>query len=525
MIFSDMSDSRVYNSLKNYGMNVFAQIASILLSFIGRTFFIKILSIDYLGVNGLFSNILSLLSLAELGIGTAITYMMYKPIADNNVAKVVAYNQLFKKIYNIIGLVVLVVGLIFTPFIYLIIKEEPDISENLYIIYVLFVCNSSISYFFTYKRSLLIAYQKEYINSANNVQFALIREVLLIILLLLFRNFYIYLAAQIFITFLSNLAISLKVNKLFPEILAAKSAGISKDEIHTIIKNTAGMVCHKIGSVVVSGTSNIFISYFVGIASVGIYTNYVLISKCAQQVIGNGVNSLTASFGNLVAMSDNNEVKIVFNKIYFINFLIAYFISVLFFVLVAPFIKVWIGDEYLLNNYATLIIAINTLFFNQIRIPYQIIINTYGLFWQIRWKSIIEAILSIIFSLIFAAWFKWGITGILLSAMFSNILTSLWWEPYVALKHGIKQLYKDFVKKLVFSIMILLGTITFLSVVFNVFDNSISGNGWIELTVHLIISVAFMMGIICLVFGKTQEYEYIYNLITKMLFNARRNNG
>ena len=493
-----MAESRVANSLRNYGMNAVSHVASILLSFIGRTFFIKLLSIEYLGVNGLFSNILSLLSLAELGVGTAITYMMYKPIAENDIRKVAAYNRLFKKIYNFVGIFVLICGLAFTPFIYNVIKEPPSISENLYIIYILFVCNSAISYFFTYKRSLLIAYQKEYVNSQNVVQFAIIKESLLIVLLLLFRDFYVYLAAQILVTFASNLAISIKVNRLFPEVVKATPKRISKDEIGTIVKNTAGMV--------------------------GIYSNYMLIVKCAQQVIGSGINSLTASFGNLVAIGNLDDILRVFRRIYFINFVIAYVMAIMFYVLVAPFITVWIGSEYLLNITATLVIVVNTLFFNQIRIPYQMVINTYGLFWQIKWKSILEAALSIAFSFFFAAWLKWGITGILMAALLSDVMTSLWWEPFVALKYGMKRPYSFFLKSFAGYFLVLSITIGVLTILFD-FTDKIVANAWIQLFIHLLFAALLMLAVIVIVYRKTSEYIYAKNfsrgLIEKMVKNIK----
>ena len=325
-----MAENRTNNSIKNYRMTMLSQMASILLNFIGRTFFIRLLSIEYLGVNGLFSNILSLLSLAELGVGTAITYMMYKPIAEDDRVKVAAYNQLYKKIYNCIGVFILVTGLSLTPIIYKLIKEPPQISESIYIIYALFVINTAISYFYTYKRSLLIAHQKEYVNNQNIILFAIIKDVVLIALLYAFRSYYIYLTAQIVITFISNVVISRKTDKIFPEITSMSKQKIPASEIKTIIKNTLAMVCHKIGSVVVSGTANIFISYFVGLATVGVYSNYVMISTAALQIVGKGVNSLTASFGNLVATSSQQNILNVFKRVYFINFILSLVIATFF---------------------------------------------------------------------------------------------------------------------------------------------------------------------------------------------------
>lgn len=511
-----MADSRTKNSFRNYGMTVVAQITSILLSFIGRTFFIKLLNIEYLGVNGLFSNILSLLSLAELGVGTAITYMMYKPIAENHINKVIAYNNLFRKIYNGVGIFVLIVGVSLSPFINSFIKEAPYVAENLYIIYILFVLNSAISYFFTYKRSLLIAFQKEYINSRNVVQFAIIKDIVLIGLLFCFHDYYIYLVAQIVITFASNAAISYKTNKLFPEIVSIKPEKVSTEEIKIIIKNTAAMVCHKIGSVVVSGTGNIFISYYIGIATVGIYSNYVLISTSASQIIGRGVNSLTASFGNLVATADKKDVYGVFKKIYFLNFLLAYLIAIYFYVLVDPFITFWIGKEYLLDAKSILIIVTNSIFFYQLRIPSQMVINTYGLFWQIKWKSLVEAAVNVCCSFFFMACMGWGIMGILLAGLVSNVTTSLWWEPYVAFKYGMKMPLKEYIDGFLLNTILLFTSVALLNFIF---DNIIIGisNLIVILLIRFFISTTILFFILWFVYHRQQEYQYAEQLVWKII--------
>lgn len=508
-----MSESRTKNSVRNYSMNVVSQVTSILLSFIGRTFFIKLLGIEYLGVNGLFSNILSLLSLAELGVGTAVTYMMYQPIAENDKEKVAAYNNLFRQIYNCIGVFIFIVGLCFTPFIYDLIKERPNITENLHVIYILYLTNSSVSYFFTYKRSLLIAYQKEYINSKNIVQFAIIKDVLLIALLYAFRNFYIYLSAQILVTIASNFAISHKTNKLFPDIVRLSPQKVPKSDIKVIIKNTFAMMCHKIGSVAVSGTGNIFISYFVGIATVGVYSNYVLLSNCARQIVGQGINSLTASFGNLVATSNKQDVYRIYKKIYFINFLLALSISVLFFAAVNPFVTIWIGGEYILERHCVLIIVVNSLFFYQIRVPSQIVINTYGLFWQIKWKSLVEAIINLLCSFIFTAGLKLGILGILLAALISNISTSLWWEPYIAFKEGMKVPIRHYFLELIRNCFILgisLLTVFYLT---SLVDSFIESSALLEIVVNLFIAGATILLFVLLFYAKSPELDFLLKFL------------
>lgn len=516
-----MSMSRTASSIKNSKMSIVAQICSILLNFIGRTFFIRLLNIEYLGVNGLFSNILGLLSLAELGVGTAITYMMYKPIAENDIKKVAAYNNLFRKVYTTVGLIILGVGLVISPFINFFIREQPDISENLFIIYVLFLLNTSISYFFTYKRSLLIAYQKEYINSVNILQFSIIKDVVLILLLWLFHNFYIYLIAQIVVTFLSNFSISRKTDSLFPEIVTEKNVRVTKEEIHIIVKNTMAMLCHKVGSVIVSGTGNLFVSYYVGISVVGIYSNYLMISTYARQIIGQGVNSITASFGNLVATESHEHVYKTFRNLFFINFILAYMVSILFYSMINPFISLWIGNVYLLDTQTIFVIVINSLFFYQIRVPSQIVINTYGLFWQVKWKSIIEAFLNLLSAFILASYFRLGICGILAAGLISNILTNMWWEPYAAFKYGLHVSLSKYFSEL-FKCIIVFG-ITLLTVHFlsNLIVNNIITNYIIQLLIILLVDIVFMLIVIGCFYGRTAEFKYFSNLFKSQLLKNK----
>lgn len=512
-----MAESRVINSLRNSGVNSISQISNIILVFVERTVFIKLLNIEYLGVNGLFSNILSILSLAELGIGTAIVYMMYKPIAENDTRKVAAYNNLFRQIYNGIGLFILIAGLCITPFILSIIKETPNISENIYVVYILYLINTSVSYFFTHKRSLLIAHQKEYVNSINILQFAIIKDIILIAVLWFSRDYILYLTSQIGITIASNIAISYKTNRLFPDVIKYKDERVSKAELQIIGKNTLAMLCHKMGNVVVSGTTNIFITIFVGITSVGVYSNYILISNCAKQVVGNAVNSITASFGNLVASDNTEHTLLVFSRIYFINNLLALVISVFYYTLITPFITLWIGEEYLLDTISLQLVIVNLLFFSQIRIPFQMVINTYGLFWQIKWKSLVEAIVSIIAILILEHCFNLGITGIILSGLISNIATNMWWEPYVAYRYGLHLPYSDYLRRITRSIIAYFGAILSAHILIESYTVCFNLPIILKLFINMIISLLVIFLVTILLYSKDPNLTYLVSIAKSLL--------
>ena len=510
-----MKDSRTANSIRNTSMSALAQVVSIILNFIGRTFFIKLLSIEYLGINALFANIITILSLAELGIGTAIVYMMYDPIAKGNIQKVAAFNHLFRKIYNIIGCFVFLAGLCLVPFLGKIIKEAPNITENLTIIYVLFLANTSVSYFFTYKRSLLIAHQKEYLNSRNVICFAIIKDVVLILVLLATRNFYLYLASQIIITLLSNLSISKVANKAFPEVVNCEGCEITKTEKKTIFKNTTGMLCHKIGAVIVSGTDNILISSFVGIVSVGLYANYQLIQKVASQIISQAVNAVTASVGNLAASSDTDKVYDVFKKLYFINFTLSFFVAVMYYSLIDTFITIWIGKDFILNNFAVLILSVN-LFFNQIRVPSQVIINSYGVFWEIKWKSIVEAIINISSSLVFVIYFEMGLTGVLLGTVVSNLATNLWWEPYGAFCCAMKKPLFEYAKVFCYDTLVFASTIFCISVT-NQYLLDVVKNSIVCFLIQLFLSMTISIIIYFVLYYRKSEFKYLQSNVIKLI--------
>ena len=172
-----MKESRTKNSFKNFQFGAITQVINTIFSFISRTIFIKVLGEEYLGVNGLFTNILTVLSFAELGIGNAIIFSMYKPIAENNKDKINALMKLYKKAYNIIGIVVLLIGICVVPFLDFIIKDPPNIHENIEMVYLLYLLNTSLSYFFTYKKSIISAQQKEYIINTYKIIFIIIKNV------------------------------------------------------------------------------------------------------------------------------------------------------------------------------------------------------------------------------------------------------------------------------------------------------------------------------------------------------------
>ena len=264
--------TRTDHSLRNIKFSLYCQAVSILVSFFTRRVFVQMLKQEYLGLNGTFANILSMLSLAELGIGSAITYSLYKPLAEHDEKQIAATMALFHKTYHVIALAVILLGFSLVPFLSVLIKDLPDIP-HIYLIYLLFVLNSSLSYFCVYKQSLIIADQRRYIISVCTFTLNILLHLAQALALWITGNYFLYLGLQIGKTLMENLILSYIANRLYPYINKNRAEMLDSETKNAIIRNIKAMVTHKVGGIVVFGTDNLLISYFVGVIAVGLYSN------------------------------------------------------------------------------------------------------------------------------------------------------------------------------------------------------------------------------------------------------------
>lgn len=435
---------RIKNSIINIFFGMGGQVLSILAQFFVRTIFIYKLGVEYLGVNGLFINILSILSLAELGIGNAIIFSLYKPLSNNDKNKIKALMRLYEKSYRIISLIVFILGLAVLPFLKYIIKNPVNIDENITIIYLLFLFNSAISYLFAYKRSLIIADQKEYIVTLITTIFNLISSVCQALILLVYQSFISYLVVQIIFTIISNVYIAIKADKMYPILKDDKIVELDRKEKDEIFKNVKALIIYKIGTLLTVGLDNIIISSFVGIVSVGIYTNYTMILDKINIILSQGFNSITASVGNLNASDDNEKKEFIYEILLFLSFWIYGFSSICLFILINPLIELWVGIEYCLNLITVFVIIIN-FYLLGMNNPTMVFRNTMGLYVQGRYRPMIGAIINIIVSMSLVG--KYGILGVLLGTLISRMLVLIWYEPYIIYKNGFKKSVKTYYYK------------------------------------------------------------------------------
>lgn len=510
--------SRTKSSLINFFFAVLGQGLGLIVSFIARIFFIRILGSEYLGLNGLFTNILTVLSLAELGVGTAITYSLYTPLANKDDKKCQMIMQLYRKIYIAIGLFILIVGTVITPFLPIFIKNLPNI-QNINLIYILFVVNTAISYFYSYKRNLIIADQNRYIATIYRYMCYILLNIAQIIYLVITKDYIGFLILQIIFTFLENVLVSLKADKMYPFLKDKTKRKLDAGTKKEIVKNTKAMMMHKVGDVIVNSTDNILLSSFVGLTAVGLYSNYYLITNALNIVINQVFNSLTASVGNLCATDSKTKQYNIFKKINFLTFWIFCFSSVCLITLFNPFIEIWVGKEYLFTMDIVIVLVIN-FYLTGMRKSVLTFREATGLFYKDRYKAIIEAVVNLIFSIVLAL--KLGTLGIFLGTLISSISVCVWIEPYILYKYGfnisVKKYFKDYIKKSLLTI--LLSCLVYFICMINL------GNIYINFIYKVLMCILIPNLLLFIIYNKSNEFQYFYkNLFLKILSKLKRRKG
>ncbi len=430
--------SRTQSSLKNLLAAVIGQALGIIISMISRVVFLDILSEEYLGLSGLFSNILTVFSLAELGVGQAMNFSLYKPLAEKNIPRIKSLMHLYKRAYIMIGCIIAGIGAAFTPFYRVFMDNVPDIPM-LTVVYWLFTLNTAVSYFFSYKRALIICDEKRYIATVYRYGFYFVLNVVQMMLLVTTRNYIIYLAVQVIFTLTENAAVSRKADKMYPYLKEKNIEKIPGETLTEIKKNVSAMFMHKIGGMVVLSTDNLILSRFVGLTAVGLYSNYFLITDALGKVISQVFNSVTAGVGNLHAdktEQGSGKLQSTFNKMFFLNFWIYGFCACCLWVLFNPFISLWLRESLCFDDFTVLIIVIN-FYLTGMRKSALVFREATGAFYYDRWKPIIESVINIIASVFLAK--RMGVAGVFLGTIISTVTVCLWVEPYVLYKHIFKK--------------------------------------------------------------------------------------
>ena len=499
---------RAQNSIKNTIISFVMSIVTILIGLITQKIFINILGTEYLGLNGLFTNILSMLAIAELGIGSAIIYSLYKPIAENDQNKIKALMNFYKKSYRYIAILVSIIGILIIPFLNKIVGEN-NIQDNLIIIYLLFLSDTVVSYLLTYKRSILYASQKTYIINIVHILYLVFMNMLQIIILFFTKNYILYLLIKIIFRILENTIITIIANNMYPYIKENNKNEIDKETKNSIIEKVKGLIFHKVGAFIVLGSDNIIISTFLGINTVGLYTNYNTILQAVNSLFSQIFTSITASVGNLLVEEKNDKERLykTYKRMLFINAWMYNFSSVAILCLIEPFIKIWIGESYLLS-YNVLIILVCNCYVQGMRKTYNTFKEAAGIFHEDRFIPIIESVVNIVASIAFLKII--GLAGVFIGTIISSMVLFLYSYPKYVYKKIFKKNYKQYIIDNLRYIIVFFICCIITALITNCI---VLRNMYLQLTINTIIVILVPNIIQYCVFRKKDEFLYAKNII------------
>ena len=437
-----MENSRTYKTVKNSIINIFNQAVSIILQFAIRTLFIRYLQIEYLGVGGLFSNVLSMLSLTELGLGAAIICGMYKPIAEHDEERIRRFFYTYKKVYYVIGTIIGCLGLCLVPFLHILIRDADHIP-NLQLLFVLFLLDTVVSYFFAQYRSIYSADQKDYVNAYNKLFITLLQTVFQAISLILFRNYIVFLVIRIACNLLAGYIISIKAKRDYPYLRLKASGGLDSFERKQLINDTIGVFSIRVSLAVLNSSDNLIMSAFLGSVAVAYYSNYSLLIATISTVIGLLITAVSSSIGNYCVVHTKQEEQFnMFMNLNYSYYVIYGFSFLCLWGLASPFISLWLGEDFLLGNMIVLSMIFKYYFTNSRQINLNFITVNH-LSQHLKYKNLIEAVINIVISILLVR--RIGMSGIFWGTCIGEVLTSVWFEPYVVFKYHFKKDYNRYV--------------------------------------------------------------------------------
>lgn len=505
---------RSTNSIKNAIVAMIMSITTIVIGFVSQRIFIKTLGTEYLGINGLFTNILSMLSVVELGLGAAIIYHLYKPIVENDVEKIKSLMLFYKIAYRVIAILITIMSICTIPFLKLIVGEV-NISESITYIFILTAFDIIASYLLTYKRSILYANQKNYIVNLVHIGYLIIMNVTQIIFLLTTHNYILYLWIKIICRILENIILTYISNILYPFIKDKDAKPIDKETQKSIFTKVKGLIYHKIGTVIVTGTDNIIISSFLGVTTVGLYSNYNLVINAVLNLFYQAFGSLLASVGNLLVENNHQKSYKIYKNMLFMNSWIFAFASAGVCCIIEPFIKVWLGNEYILP-FGVLVVLVANLYIQGVRKTNTNFQEAAGIYYEDRYVPIISAIVNIVTSIILVKII--GLAGVFLGTILSTLVLFLYSYPMYVYMPLFKRKYSQYIKDYIPYVL----TAIFSTIITYIIISTINlNNNILQILVNLLIVCVIPNLIHFLIFFKSDEFKYYLELI-KGIKNKRK---
>lgn len=498
---------RVQSAAKNIAFGYIGNLTTQLLGFVLRTVFISYLGDTLNGINDLYTGILSVLSLAELGVGTALNYSLYGPVARKDYEKIKSYMQLYKKAYRVIGLVIAVIGLAISPFLPYLVKQPQGVSvRDLTLYYFIFLFNTVSTYFVAYKYSLAYAEQKNYIQTNTITITKMITVTLQIAVIVTTRNFYLYLLTAAAVELIQKIFISWYLNRLYPYLKDKNVKKLSKEETGEVVTKTKALVFHKVGDVARLQTDSMIISAFINVTLVGFVGNYNMILNSVANFVNIIFNSVLSSFGNLIATESKEKQYDVFKVYRFFACWIYGFSAVGFFLLLTPFIVIWQGNEKVLAAGVVACILIDY-YFKGDRIVLSNFKTAAGVFEQDKYLALIQGVVNLILSIVLVQ--KIGLVGIYIGTIVSGLIANIT-KPFIIYKVCFEKSVKTYFLDSVKYLAVLGGILMLLTGIKQFVMPQVTVLSFIVM--FIVICVVFN-GIFLLLFGRTQEFGYLWGII------------
>ena len=499
---------RVQSAAKNIAFGQVGNLVTQLLNFVLRTIFIAHLGDTLNGVNGLYANILSVLSMAELGIGTAMNYSLYKPVAQGNIGKIKSYMRLYKKAYSIIGIVIAVIGLLISPFLpYLVNQPEGVSTRDLTLYYFIFLFNTVSTYFVAYKYSLVNAEQKNYIQTNILTLTKMITVILQIIVILTTGNYYAYLLTAAAVELLQKIFVSIYLDRRYPYLKDKDAEKLSAGETGEIVSKTKALMCHKIGDVARLQTDSMIISGFINVTLSGFVDNYNLVLNSIANVVNIIFNSVLSSFGNLFATETKEKQYRIFKVYRFAACWIYGFTAVGFSMLLTPFVGLWLQDTGKTLAFSVVICILIDYYFKGDRIVLSNFKTAAGVFEQDKYLALIQGGVNLVISIVLVQ--KIGLMGVYIGTIVSGLIANVT-KPVIIYKVILQQPVKEY----------FVDSLKYLAAVAANFG-VLSGIKMLVMGEVTVASFGVMFVIICVVFNasflalfrRTEEFGYLWGIV------------
>ena len=500
---------RTKNATRNIIFGVILRAYQIIVPFLMRTAMIYLMGVQYLGLNSLFTSVLQVLNLAELGVGSAMIYSMYRPIAEDDNTTICALMKLYRTYYRLIGLIIAVVGCILTPFIPKLISGDIPQGINIYILYLLNLGATVLSYWlFAYKNSILQAHQRTDIVSKVTLITNTIQYVLQLFVLWIFKNYYLYVTVMLVTQALTNIVTAIMADKIYPQF---KPKGeLHKEEIHQINQKIRDLFTAKLGGVVVGSADTIVISAFLGLTTLAVYQNYYFIMNSICGFITVIFSAITAGIGNSLVTESSEKNYNDFKKFTFIICFILCICCCCFVGLYQPFMKLWVGKKFMLS-FSFVILFCILFYCLELAMVWATVKDAAGLWHSDRFRPLIGACANLIMNIVLVQVI--GLYGIILSTVFSYIFISMPWLIHNLFKFLYNESLKVYLKDLSMYILVAILATTITTII----CRKITFVGIFELVFKGIISIIIPVSIEILCYRKKEEFKESIKLVKKML--------